>query len=518
MAAAPTAALAPVRCAIYTRKSTEKGLDRDFTSIDNQRQVCERFIGQVQGAVLVRGRYDDGGYSGGTTDRPGLQQLLADIKAGLVDCVVAYKYDRLGRSMIDCLRIFEFFEKHGVRFISVTQQIDTSTSHGRMFVNNLLSHAQFERDLISERTRDKMRAARRRGQWTGGRPPLGYDVAPEGGRLVVNRDEAEQVRAIFEMYVASPSLVGVVQELNRRGWTTKSWTTKAGRRQGGTPWNKTTVRQLLTNPIYVGRQKLGDQTFAGDHKAIVSKQLFNKVQRLLEENRSNGGASSRNTHEFLLRGLLRCAACESAMTPTWTRARNKLYRYYTCSRAQKRGHATCPTKMVSAGKVEQFIVDQIRRIGADAELQDETFRQAVGQVKAHRRDLKAEKKRVERDLVTIRADVERFVDAVSRVTGPAADAIAAELEKAQQRLSTLETRQQEILGELADLDAQAIDRDDLARALAEFDPIWGVLLTHERERVLKLLIEKISYDGAAQELTVDWRLAGFGELSQEMSS
>jgi site-specific DNA recombinase len=161
---------------VYTRKSTTKGLDRDFTSIDNQRQVCERFVDQMPGATLVTRSYDDGGYSGGTTDRPGLQQLLADVMARLVDCVVAYKYDRLGRSTIDCLRIFELFDRHGVRFISVTQQIDTSTSHGRMFVNNLLAHAQFERDLISERTRDKMRAARRRGQWTGGRPVLGYDL------------------------------------------------------------------------------------------------------------------------------------------------------------------------------------------------------------------------------------------------------------------------------------------------------------------------------------------------------
>jgi site-specific DNA recombinase len=184
----------------------------------------------------------------------------------------------------------------------------------------------------------------------------------------------------------------------------------------------------------------------------------------------------------------------------------------------KQGRAACSTGSLSADKVEQFVVDQIRRIGADQELQEETFRQAIAQVKVQRRGLKAEKKRAERDLVKVRADVQRLVETVSRVTGSAADAITVELEKAQQRVSTLEGRQREIQSELPDVNAQAIDREHLARALEEFDPIWEVLLTPERERVLKLLIEKITYDGATQKLAIDWRLAGFGQLSQEISS
>ena len=236
----------------------------------------------------------------------------------------------------------------------------------------------------------------------------------------------------------------------------------------------------------------------------------------MAENRTTGGASARNGHAFPLRGLLRCAACESSMTPTWTRSKRHLYRYYTCCKAQKRGHNTCQTKSIPAAKVERFIVDQIRRFGANLELQEETFRQAVAQVKALRRGLKAEKKRLERGLVTARADVERLVSAVSRSNGPAADAIASELNKAQEHWAKLETRQKEIPDELATFDAQAIDRDDLARALEAFDPIWDALLMPERERVLKLLIERIDYDASTQELAISWRLSGFGELASEL--
>jgi site-specific DNA recombinase len=206
------------------------------------------------------------------------------------------------------------------------------------------------------------------------------------------------------------------------------------------------------------------------------------------------------------------------MVPSTTKVRGRAYRYYRCSSSEKRGASSCPTRSIPADSVEQFVADQVRRIGADPQLQEETFRQAVAQVKAQRRGLKAEKKRAERDLATVRADVQRLVDTVSRVKGPAADAIAVELGKAQERLATLENRQQEIGSELTNLDAQAIDREHLAGALEEFDPIWEVLLTPERERVLKLLIERIDISGESQELAISWRLAGFGQLSQEMSS
>jgi len=383
-------------------------------------------------------------------------------------------------------------------------------------VNVLLSFAQYERELVAERTRHKIEASRRRGKWTGGRPVLGFDTVPEGGRIVVNKDEAEQVRSIFQLFTETPSLVSVAQELSRRGWRPKTWVAKTGRPCGGGAWNRVTLHRLLTDPLYAGMQKLGAETFPGEHDAIVPKAPWNQVQRLLADSRSTGSAGARNGHGFLLRGLLRCTACNASMTPGWSRSAGRLYRYYRCTHAEKHGHAACPTKSVNADRVEAFVVDQIRRIGADPTLQQATFERAVAQVKAQRRGLRAEAKRLERDLVTTRADVERLVGGVTRVTGPACDAIAGELARVQERVATLEARQREVEVEIAALAAQDIDREAVAQALQDWDEIWSVLLVGERERILRLLIDRIDYGGG--ELTVAWRLAGFGQLASEVGS
>ncbi|MCP3976725.1 MAG: recombinase family protein, partial [bacterium] len=231
------------RCAIYCRKSTSQGLEQEFNSLDAQREAAESYIASQQhdNWIALPDRYDDGGFSAGTTDRPALKRLRADIKAGQIDCVIVYKFDRLSRRMLDFFQLLDEFEQHSVSFVSVSQRFDTSTPVGKMTMNILLSFAEFERLIIADRTRDKIQAARRRGRWTGGPPPLGYDTVPEGGRIVVNKIEAEQVKAIFQLYVDTPSLIEVSQELNRRGWRQKAWTAKTGRPCGGRPWNNSSV-------------------------------------------------------------------------------------------------------------------------------------------------------------------------------------------------------------------------------------------------------------------------------------
>jgi len=246
-----------IRCAIYTRKSTEEGLEQEFNSLDAQREAGEAYIAsqKSEGWVCLPDRYDDGGFTGGNMDRPALKRLLADIEAGRIDCVVVYKVDRLSRSLLDFARIMETFEKHGVSFVSVTQQFNTSTSMGRLMLNVLLSFAQFEREIISERTRDKIAAARRKGKWSGGKPLLGYDLirSPGGSRLVVNEQEAEQVREIFRLYLQHERLAPVLRELDRRGWRTKRWITHRGHPCGGQPFNRVTLYRLLTNVAYLGK-------------------------------------------------------------------------------------------------------------------------------------------------------------------------------------------------------------------------------------------------------------------------
>ncbi len=223
----------PVRCAIYTRKSTEEGLDQDFNSLDAQREAGEAYIQSQRGEGWVRvpDRYDDGGFTGGNMDRPALQRLLGDVGEGKINCIVVYKVDRLSRSLLDFARIMETLDKHKVSFASVTQQFNTTHSMGRLTLNILLSFAQFEREIIAERTKDKVHAARRKGKWTGGRPMLGYDVTPQGGRIFVNEEEAERVRAVFELYLELRALMPTVEELRRRGWTNKRWVTKKHSRE-----------------------------------------------------------------------------------------------------------------------------------------------------------------------------------------------------------------------------------------------------------------------------------------------
>ncbi len=242
-----------VRCAIYTRKSTEDGLEQEFNSLDAQRESAEAYIRSQasEGWEVIPTMYDDGGFTGGNMERPGLKRLMTDIEAGRVDCIVVYKVDRLSRSLLDFSRIVESFDKHGVAFVSVTQQFNTANSMGRLMLNVLLSFAQFEREIISERTRDKIAATRRKGKWTGGMPLLGYDVNPNGSKLVIKQEEAAKVRQIFELYKDHQSLLAVVQELEQSGWVNKSWVTKKGDRRGGRPFTKTSLHKLLMRVIKV---------------------------------------------------------------------------------------------------------------------------------------------------------------------------------------------------------------------------------------------------------------------------
>jgi DNA invertase Pin-like site-specific DNA recombinase len=274
-----------MRCAIYTRKSDEEGLGQPFNSLDAQRESAEAYILSQQhaGWILLAGRYDDGGFTGAHLERPGLQRLLSDLGAGRIDCVVVYKVDRLSRSLLDFARLMGIFEKHGVNLVSVTQPFNTTTSLGRLTLNILLSFAQFEREIIAERTRDKMSAARRRGQWVGGIPVLGYDVTPGGGKLVINEREAHQVREIFGLCLEHGALSGVLQEMQKRQWMTKRWTTKGGKLHPGRLFEEHDLVRLFSNVIYIGKVCYQGQIYAGEHDAIVEEEVWEKVQVLIQK-------------------------------------------------------------------------------------------------------------------------------------------------------------------------------------------------------------------------------------------
>src|SRR6266852_3068430 len=245
----------PLRCAVYTRKSTEEGLNQEFNSLEAQREGAEAYIASQRqlGWILVSERYDDGGYTGGNLERPALQKLLSDVEQGKIDAVTVYKVDRLSRSLLDFARLMEIFERHQVCLVSVTQPLNTTSSLGRLTLNILLSFAQFEREMIADRTRDKMAAARRKGKWVGGIPVLGYDVAAGGGKLMVNHEEARHVRAIFALYLELQSVDKLLVEVQARRWTTKRWRTREGKEHLGRSFTKPTLTRLLRNVLYVGQ-------------------------------------------------------------------------------------------------------------------------------------------------------------------------------------------------------------------------------------------------------------------------
>jgi site-specific DNA recombinase len=276
---------------------------------------------------------------------------------------VVYKVDRLSRSLLDFARMIATFDRYQVSFVSVTQQFNTASSMGRLILNVLLSFAQFEREIVSERTRDKIAAARRKGKWSGGMPLLGYDLA--GGKLAVNQAEAERVRQIFSLYIGHKSLSALVRDLAERGWSNKAWTTRQGQRRGGRPFIKTTLHQLLTNVTYTGRVLHKRSVYEGEHEGIVDAEVFDQVQQILRE-QSPGRGTPHGRHVALLGGLLQCAACGCAMVHSYSSRATKRYRYYVCSGAQRRGWSSCPSPSVPAAEIERFVVDEVRQLAKDA--------------------------------------------------------------------------------------------------------------------------------------------------------
>jgi len=499
-----------VHCAIYTRKSSDENLDLDFNSLDAQRESGEAYIAsqQHEGWVCLPDRYDDGGYSGGNTERPALKRLLADVEAGTIDCVVIYKYDRLSRSLLDFTRMMELLDTHHVALVAVTQPINTSTSTGRLMLNILSSFAQFERELVSERTRDKIAAARRKGQWAGGHPVLGYDIVrgPGGGKLVVNEDEAAIVRQIFDLYLDHKALLPVVNVLGSRGrgWRTKAWTTSKGKDRGGRAFDKNSLYKLLTNPILVGKITHKDKVYDGLHPRIVDEKVFNQVQQVLARNGRNGGADVRNKYGALLKGLLRCKPCGCAMAHSYSSKGATRYRYYVCCHAQKKGWKSCPSPSVPAEQIEQFVVEQIRAIGQDPRMLRETIAEAMTQTHEDLKKLTAEQSALRRQH---RRDAGELAKVAATVGGNGH--AAARLADLNDRISTSEQRLDQVAREIEALQAGAIDQREAAEALRQFDPVRNQLAPREQARLLQLLVQRVEYDGAAGTVAITFHPEGF---------
>jgi DNA invertase Pin-like site-specific DNA recombinase len=356
-------AVRKLRCAVYTRKSSEEGLDMEFNSLHAQREACEAYIvsQKAEGWVLVGDRYDDGGVSGATLERPALKRLLADIEARRVDVVVVYKIDRLSRALMDFSKLVEVFDRNSVTFVSITQSFNTTTSMGRLTLNILLSFAQFEREVIGERIRDKIAASRRKGMWMGGFVPLGYDVKDR--RLIVNKGEAAIVRAVFEGFIKTGSATVLVRSLREEG--------VRGKR--GRLIDKGYVYQLLKNRVYVGEAVHKGTAYPGEHQAIITKAIWDKVHSILADGTRRRAACTRAQTPALLKGLI-FGPTGCALTPTHTRKGGRLYRYYIATDLLKHDAAACTVRRVPAAEIEGAVVDQVRALLRAPEMIVRTWR------------------------------------------------------------------------------------------------------------------------------------------------
>jgi site-specific DNA recombinase len=340
-----------LRCAVYTRKSSEEGLEQEYNSLLAQREACEAYVAsqRSEGWALIREPYDDGGFSGGTLERPALKRLLTDIEERLIDVVVVYKIDRLSRSLMDFSKLVDVFDRAGVTFVSVTQSFNTTTSMGRLTLNILLSFAQFEREVTAERIRDKIRASRQKGIFMGGNVPLGYVVKDR--KLVVTEPEAAIVRSIFERFVRIGSATVLARELRAEGVRTKR----------GKLVDKGYLYKLLNNGTYLGLAVHKGTAHPGEHAAIIDRELWDKVHAILVENARTRSANTRAQTPALLKGLI-FGPTGAAMSPTHTRKGPNLYRYYISQDVLKRGPEACPVGRVPAAEIEAAVIDQLRGI------------------------------------------------------------------------------------------------------------------------------------------------------------
>jgi site-specific DNA recombinase len=454
-----------IRCAVYTRKSTDENLESDFNSLDAQREAAEAYIAsqKAEGWVALETRYDDPAYSAATTDRPALQRLLVDIEAGEVDAVVVYKIDRLSRSLRDFGKLMEIFEQNAVAFVSVTQRFDTSSSVGKLTLNILMSFAEFERGITRERILDKIASAKKRGRHCGGVAILGFDTDRIMKRLVVNEDEAKLVKHIFTRFIETRSTMQLADELNRDGYKTKAYPTVTGKTIGGKPWTKAHLYALINNPKYIGKVEHKGTTYNGEHQALIDSSLWDAAHKLLNENCA-GRASTRNAATpALLKGIIKCATCRCSMGITYTRRKGRTYRFYLCSQAAKKGYGKCPLRSVSAGTIESATIGQVR--------------------------------------IALRAP-----ELIARVCREARLREAEEVDRLRSEGNDVDARA---------LETHALVENDVIDALKQFDRVWDSLFPSEQHRIVQLLIESISVapDGIELRLRADGLKSLLAELT-----
>ncbi len=487
------------RCAIYTRKATPRGLEQSFNSLDAQREACLGYIDRQPGWTTAEERFDDSGFTGANTERPAFRRLLAAVDSRSIDVVVVYKVDRLGRSLLDFAKVMERFAASDVSFVSVTQNFSTAEAMGRLTLNMLMSFAEFEREMIGERTRDKIGGARRKGKWTGGATPLGYTLKEK--TLVVDELDAVLVREVFSLYLEHRSPLTVACLLNERQRTTKRVRSGAGRLRGAKAFVKSGVLRILKSPVYAGYMASHGEVFEGEQEPLVDRKTWSAVQALLA-----GGTGPKRDHgrnpDYILRGILRCACCGSALTPASTRRGSIEYRYYRCVKKEKERRDACPSSPLPAEAIESYVVEQIREATADPSLVAEVADSVKERVGERRKDLAAERKELPGKISSLSAEGKRLAEKIAYLAGPARRLLDERLKDIGEAIQRTEARLEAVKQEMASLDAIEIDAGWVAQCLADFGSVWDVLTPANRGRLVRAIVERVEVDEPKNEVRV----------------
>jgi site-specific DNA recombinase len=496
------------RCAIYTRKSTTTGLEQEFNSLDAQWEACSGFVRRQEGWTLVDERYDDGGFTGASADRPAFQRLLADVDAGKIDIVVVYKVDRLSRSLLDFAKLAERTAAGGASFVSVTQNFSTADAMGRLTLNMLMSFAEFEREMIAERTRDKIGAMRRKGKWTGGPPPFGYRA--RGKRLEVDEREALTVREAFSLTLQLRQIAMVGRTLNERGLLRLMGPEQCRR---AVHWTKDSVSRMLRNPIYVGQMTLGKERCRGEHAALVDPETFEHVQRMLSGLGPNvrfGGVN----HEYVLRGLLRCSLCGHDMIPVSTPKRSGTsYRYYRCPAQGRKGAGACAAGYVSAAAIERFVVDRLAEAWCGAVFETDV-QQATGMIaREHHARFTALRRLLPAAIASHATNAAKLVDELPRLSGRPRVLAETCLKAESQMLAAVEFQLAEVEQGLAAVSRVLQAPEACAGTIADFRLVWDRMTVVNRGRLLRAVLDRVDFNKKTGRVVI--HVVDFGESKEQ---
>jgi site-specific DNA recombinase len=485
------------RVAIYARLSVADQDKPGYTSIDHQVDSCRSYIHlrKPDGWDQSPEVFVDEGHSGGTLQRPRFQELLRRVKEGEFAAVVVHKFDRICRSLSDFLNLADLFTRLGVTLASATEHIDVSTPVGKAFRNIMMTFAEMEREMARVRAKEKRTASVKKGRWPGGNPMLGYDRGSDPCLLVVNEAEAERVREVFDIYLKERSLSRTARVLNGRAWRTKEWTTRAGNSKGGHKFTKTNVAALLRNPIYVGKLRHDGQLYDGNHTPIVNPKAFARAQRHLDRNGTRRTSPSQNKHNFLLGGLVICAACGSHMTPNFAHSKGRKYFYYKCTSVDHLDKSACPVRSVPARALEDIVIERLSVLAEHDELLQEmadraqsASRDALPKLRKERADVETSLRRVEKKARRLLSVLEQEGDN-ARTSFP-----LQRLQELEEEEEQLQTQLSELDGQMVATDGRVVETEAVRDALREFNTLLGKLTPQGQIEAVHLVVRQVVYD------------------------